>query len=66
MSKQVSLLLGGRPRCEAIRETRYANDHNDENRCSRVARYKIGPLKFCTQHAKDMALCILIEAGRTP
>ena len=66
MTKQVSLIPGRKPRCDAVRETRYARDAHDMNQCTRVARYKIGRLTYCEVHARREALEILLEAGRTP
>ena len=66
MTKQVSMIPGRKPRCDAVRETRYAPHAPHINQCTRVARYKIGRLAYCEVHARREALEILLEAGRTP
>ncbi len=50
------------PRCEAIRETVYANDTPDTNKqCERKAIVEIDNKKLCMQHAGPIAVRKLIK-----
>ena len=50
------------PRCEAIRGTKYANDHtNSDRQCKWSAYFDIGGKKLCRKHAGQEALRILLK-----
>lgn len=50
------------PRCDATRDTAYANDTDDtDKQCKHTARYRIDDHCFCTKHAGQAALQILLR-----
>ncbi len=50
------------PRCEAVRETPYANDKADTNfQCKWSSRFKIEGKHLCSKHAAKRALEILLK-----
>jgi hypothetical protein len=50
------------PQCQGIRKTAYATDvPNTDKRCRHRGRFEIGGRSYCTKHAGQIALRILIE-----
>lgn len=53
------------PRCEAQRQTNYANDHlSSDRQCKWSARYNINGRLLCKKHAGPEALKILTEMSK--
>lgn len=50
------------PQCEAGRQTPYANDTAEtDKQCKWSGKYRIDGRKFCSKHAGQAALQILLE-----